>query len=142
MIKSKKVKVDMNPKKVQNPADAHKRSPGKFDQKVVHCSVQLLFYCVQNWMVWITYVWPILIVSFNTKKRTYCNCNSSSCVLISMQNTECHVGFPWLAILYWNTTLNHTYVYIRTLVWWGDGVQLVIQGVVMIAAHIKLNWFI
>ena len=34
MMQSKKIKVDMNPKKVANPADAHKRSPGKFDQQV------------------------------------------------------------------------------------------------------------
>ena len=34
MIKVKKVKVDMNPKRVQNPYEQYKRSPGKFDQKV------------------------------------------------------------------------------------------------------------
>lgn len=34
MEKTKKVNVNMNPKKVQNPNDRHKRNPGKFDQKV------------------------------------------------------------------------------------------------------------
>lgn len=34
MQKAKKVKVNMNPKRVQNPYDQYKRSPGKFDQKV------------------------------------------------------------------------------------------------------------
>ena len=28
------------------------------------------------------------------------------CVLITMQNTGCLVGFPWLAVCYWITTLN------------------------------------
>ena len=34
MERSKKVKVDMNPKRVKDPNEGNKRSPGKFDQKV------------------------------------------------------------------------------------------------------------
>jgi len=36
MQKARKVKIDMNPKKVQNQTEQYKRSPGKFDQKVSH----------------------------------------------------------------------------------------------------------
>ena len=47
--------------------------------------------------------------SFFIVSRAY---HCASCVLISVKNTGCLVGFPWLAVCYWITTLNNTYTHV------------------------------